>query len=182
MTNAWFLGAATSVPQSEHEVRSTVEPVRTDSESAEQHDAPEWNELETDDSGQLVGLSPRVAGSETFDSEQYAPWWAGLATENHNALIDNQVASSGTAAARELAGEQGHGTMQYAEGIEPVIRPGAKFGNEYFASHQADIQDGAGEFMQPIDNANWAHAVQQAAAEKASRDATQASLYAKLLG
>src|SRR5690606_32540474 len=112
MTNAWFLGATHSVPQSESEVRSTLEPIRNDSTSAEQVDAPEWNEFESDDSGELVGLAPRVAGSDTVDTVQSAPFWAGLATAEHNQIIDRQVAASGTAAAREMAGDAGHGTMQ----------------------------------------------------------------------
>lgn len=182
MTNAWFLGAAGSVPQTSNEVRSTVEPVRTDNVSAEQVDAPEWNEFDSDESGELVGLSPRVAGSDTHDIEQTAPFWAALATAEHNQIVDRQVATSGTAAAREMAGEHGHGTMQYALGIEPVIRAGASFGNDYFVSHSADIQDGAGAYMAPTENDNWAVALAAANAEKNSRKAFQSTQYDAFLG
>lgn len=182
MTNAWFLGANNSLPQTESEVRSTVEPIRTDSQSAEQVDAPEFNEFDTDESGELVGLSPRVAGSDTVDTVKSAPWWSALATAEHNQIVDRQVATSGTAAARETAGQAGHGTMQYALGIEPVIRPGAAFGNDYFVSNPADIQDGAGAYMTPPDTDNWAQTVAAASAEKASRQAFQSTNYAALLG
>lgn len=180
MTNAWFLGGMHSVPQNENEVRSTVEPVRTDA-PPELDKPPEWNEFETDDSGSLVGLSPRTVGSDTRDSEQYVPWWQQFANENHNKLIDDQVSSSGAAAARESHGEQGHGTMQYAIGIDPQIRDGAAFGNEYFTSHDADIQDGAGTYMTPADDDNWLQTLAATQAQNASRKAYQDSQYAALL-
>jgi len=181
MTNAWFLGAAQSVPQRESSVRSTVEPLRDDNITAEAQKPPDWNENDTDESGELVGLAPRVVGSDTRDRETYQPWWARLATVNHNEITDNQVASSGTAAAREIAGEQGHGTMQYAIGIEPQIRDGAAFGNDFFVFDQVGIQDGAGEYMTPNDINNWAHSVQQSQAASASREAYMSTLYANFL-
>ena len=111
-----------------------------------------------------------------------SPWWAPYATENHNEIIDNQVASSGTAAAREMAGEQGHGTMQYAIGIEPEIRDGAFMGNDYFLSHQAEVQDGAGNYMNPTFGDDWANSVAHHVAAANSRDAFNDSVYASFLG
>lgn len=178
MTQAWFVGAQQAVDQRESEVRSTLEPVRTDG-PAETKEAPDWNERETDNSGELVGLSPRVAGAKTEDSEQYVPGWAEGASTPHNILIDQQVASSGTAAAREMAGVQGHGTMQYAESIDPVIRDGAAFGNDYFAVHDKDIQDGAGDYMAPVPD-QWHNAVAASRARSNSRAAFSASQYAAL--
>jgi hypothetical protein len=104
-----------------------------------------------------------------------------LATQNHNAIIDNQVATSGTAAAREARGEAGHGTMQYAESLEPVIRPGAEFGNVYFDIVKPEIQEGAGNAMNVTDTDPWNMAVAQAEATRRSRDAYQATLYSAFL-
>jgi len=67
----------------------------------------------------------------------------------HNLLIDRQVSSSGTAAAREASGQFGHGTASYAIGIEPTgdLREGGKLGNDYFSAGKPDIQNGAGSYM-----------------------------------
>jgi hypothetical protein len=178
----WHVGDSQGAPLTEEEAVTTVEPIRTDDTTAEMHHAPEFNEIDTDESGELVGLSPRLVGSDTIDTAKYPPWWAPFATKNHNAVIDNQVATSGTAAGREMAGEQGHGTMQYAIGIEPVIREGASYGNDYFITHDAEIQDGAGNYMNPTFADDWANAVAQSVAVGNSRDAYNDSLYAAFLG
>jgi hypothetical protein len=169
-------------PLTEEQVRSTVEPIRDDGEKAEAQHAPEWNELDTDESDELVGLSPRVVGSDVHDSKQYAPWWADMASDPHNIIVDRQVASSGTAAAREMQGEQGHGTMEYEVGIEPAIRAGAAFGNDYFLSNPAQIQEGAGAYMTPLGDDNFANAIAQSNATRNSRTAYNDSLFADFLG
>lgn len=181
MTSAWFLGSAMGVPQDDSVVRSTIEPVRTDGETAEQTAPPDWNQFDTDESGQLTGLSPRVAGSDTHDTEKYVPWWTRLASYAHNILVDEKIASSGTAARREETGQQGHGTMQYAVGIEPVIRDGAAYGNDYFVTAPKDIQEGMGAYMTPPNQDNWLQGLAQANATKDSRKAYQATLYQSLL-
>lgn len=181
MTGMSLWNNGSDIPLTEAEVTTTVEKVRTDTTTAEATAAPEWNELNTDESSQLVGLSPRVVGSATEDSIQSRPWWLAMSEVNHNEIIDNQVSSSGSAAARESAGEFGHGTMQYAEGIEPVIRDGAAFGNDYFKVTQAEIQDGAGQYMEPISD-NWGKAVSQRNATSASRVASNDSMFAAFLG
>ncbi len=178
MTNAWFLGASHGVPQSESEVRSTLDPIRDDAQLAEQDAPPDWNERDSDESGELMGLAPRVAGSFTENIEKSAPLAPDLATMNHNAVIDNQVATSGTAAARELTGQRGHGTMQYAVGIDPLIRDGAAFGNDYFKAHDPGIQDGMGAYMSPPDQDNWQSSVAASMAERRSREAYMSTLYA----
>lgn len=171
MTNAWFVGAMHSVPQDEDEVRSTVEPIR-ESGPAEADSAPDWNEFASDDSGELVGLAPRDLGSYTVDSVQSAPFYAPMASEDRTSLIDDQVASSGTAAARETAGQFGHGTMQYALGIEPVIREGAAFGADYFVANEMGANQGGGAFMTPDGTNNRAESMAAAAfAESQSRQA-----------
>lgn len=181
MTNAWFLGAATSIPQSENEVRSTIEPLRSDGDNAESQRDPDWNEFQSDNSGELVGLSPRVKGAETTDIVKAVPTNLNLATVNYNAVIDNQVASSGTAAKREERGEQGHGTMQYAESLDPVLRPGATLGNEYFDIVKPPTQDGAGDFMNVTDTDAWNSAVAGSRAQASSRQAWQSTQYSAFL-
>lgn len=183
MTAAWFLGAQQSVPQTESEVRSTVDVVRTDSTTSEADGPPDFNEFDSDESSELTGITPRQVGSDTHDSVKYPPFWIRFATARHNAIIDEQVATSGTAARREERGEQGHGTMQYAIGLEPEIRDGAAFGNDYFEFLKRDIQTGAGAFMTPeVSGEQWNNAVAAAFAARNSRDAFQASLYQQFLG
>lgn len=182
MTNAWFLGASESVPQDEDEARSTVEPIRHSADTAEATGAPDFNEIDTDESGELVGLSPRVVAPDTHESEKYVPFWTALASQTHNVLVDKQVASSGTAAQREESGQQGHGSVHYAEGIEPEIREGAAFGNDYFQSHDTDVQAGAGAYMTPYEAETFHNALAQRVAQDRSRAAYQSSLYAAFLG
>lgn len=178
MTNLmWYLGAPQGVSQTKDEVRNTTETVRQDG-PAEQKDAPDWNELETDQTGQVTGPTPsRVLASHTEDKVQSAPFWAGLATAEHNEIIDKQVATSGTAAAREMAGAFGHGTMQYAEGIEPVIRDGAAFGADYFTAHDMGANQSSGEYMTPVSNDHFAQSLAAYTAERNSREAYQSTLY-----
>jgi hypothetical protein len=164
----WYVGSQSGSPLTQEDARETVEPVRTDDAGAEWQHAPDWNEVETDSSPQLLGLSPRLKGSDTIDSVKSVPWWTALASNDYESVIDRQVSSSG------------HGTMQYAIGIEPVIRDGAAFGNDYFVSHDRDIQDGAGSYMTPDPNGDWLNVVAAANARKASRQAYQASLYKNL--
>lgn len=178
----WHVGDSHGSPMTEAQAQATTEAIRDDSVNAESQRAPEWNDFQSDDSGELIGLAPRTKGADTTDTEKYSPWWADNATVNHNAIIDNQVATSGTAAAREMAGEQGHGTMQYANSIEPVIRAGAAFGNDYFLSNPAVIQDGAGAYMTAINDDNWAQAAAQSNANATSRQAYNATLSAALFG
>lgn len=181
MTSAWFLGAAQGVPQDETTVRSTVEPIRTDPASTELESPPDFNEFDTDESGQLTGLAPRVVGGDVTPSEKYPAGWLGLASDPHNIIIDKQVSTSGTAAARESAGQQGHGTMFYEQSLEPVVRDGASFGNDYFTVGGNVIQEGAGAYMAPVADDHFLQAVVARQAEVDSRKAYNASLYSSFL-
>lgn len=136
-----LFGDLDGVPADEAKVRATTAPVERDAPPAEQQGAPEFNEVETDPNPNLGGLSPRQLASDFHPGEQYSPSWAENATAEHNAIVDRQVASSGTAAARELSGQFGHGSMPWAYGIEPVIRDGGAMGNEYFAADKPEIQE-----------------------------------------
>ena len=180
MTNAWFLGAQGPVPQNEDDARSTLEPIRTSGATVE-GDEPEWNEFQSDDSPELVGLAPRLKGPDTRDSEHGPAFWLAQAGYPYNDRIDEQVSSSGTAAAREASGKFGHGTMQYADSVEPVVRDGGSFGQTYFAGHPHDIQSEAGDYMAPALADNWAVAVDTAEAKAAARGSYQASLYNEFL-
>lgn len=160
--------------------RVTDEPVRSEDSATEPIAPPDWNERESDDSGELMGLSRRTKGAYNVPSKQYVPTNLVTADEPHNIIIDRQVASSGTAAKREAAGIQGHGTMQYDESIEPVIREGARFGNTYFERPGSPIQSGVTQSMNPTQTDNWANSVLAARAAQNSRDAAQSSLYASL--
>ena len=180
MTSAWFLGATHGVPQDDTQARSTIEPIRDDGENAELKEAPEYNEFETDNSGELVGLSPRDVSGHTVDIEKYPPWWAEKASADLNHITDDQVSTSGTAAQRELAGQQGHGTTQYEESLEPTVRDGATFGDDYFVTAAKDIQEGMGAYMESPVEDQWASIAAQSSAIANSRTAYQGTQWGDL--
>lgn len=139
------------IPVDEKVVRSTATPVVDDKPAAMQEDVPEFNEGVEPDPDPNLGIVNRTLASNWTEGEQYAPFWQGQVSDQwtHNALIDRQVSTSGTAAAREASGEFGHGTAKYAIGIEPVqdLREGGAMGNEYFSAGKPDIQQTAGNYM-----------------------------------
>jgi hypothetical protein len=67
--------------------------------------------------------------------------------------------------------------MQWEDSIDPVIRPGAAFGNDYFAAITRPIQEGMRQDMSPIDNDSWAHAVAQARGTTGEAQAAKTNLY-----
>jgi hypothetical protein len=138
------------VPADEKVVRNTATPVDVNAAPAMQNDMPEMQEVETDPNPTL-GMVNRQKGSKWIDRIKYRPFWIEEVTnsDQHNALVDRQVSSSGTAAAREASGEFGHGTIPHAVGIEPVgdLREGGKMGNEYFVVNEKDIQEGMTDSM-----------------------------------
>ena len=163
---------------SENEAQSTLEPLRTDNAEAEQDAPPEWNAIDSDDSGQLIGLSPREQGTFTEAPIKTPPDIAEYSTARiGNDDVDSQVASSGTAAARELAGQRGHGTMQTEIGIEP-LNPAQEYGNDYFKVPDPGANSGGGLYMTPPENDNWPQAVAQSQAATASRQAFRSTQYA----
>lgn len=178
MTNAWFLGAPQSVPQNESEVRSTVNPLRENADTTEAQHTPEFNAPASDSSGELTGLNTRIVGSDVRETQKYRPHTVD-APVDYTSQIDNQVASSGTAAARESAGQAGHGTMFHQVGITPEIRDGAAFGNDYFKAESAGLQAGAGTYMQPVPE-HGSNVAAGDAAERNSRAAFMASEIGKL--
>lgn len=138
------------VPADENAVRRNTAPVDNNAAPAEMTHAPDFNEVTTD-SNPVIGLDTRQLASHVIPTEKYTPFWIGNVTNAnaHNDIVDRQVSSSGTAAAREAGGIFGHGTLMVTEGIEPVqdLRDGGKFGNEYFTRHERDVQEGMGNYM-----------------------------------
>src|SRR3954462_9633388 len=132
----------------ENVIRRTTFVVTPDAPPAEQTGPPEFNEVEVDSNPNL-GLVNTQKASDWHASEKSAPGWAGDVNENHQHadIINRQVSTSGTAAARESAGEFGHGTAAYAIGIEPTVGVNPPYGNDYFTTHARDVQDGAGNYM-----------------------------------
>lgn len=173
---------------SEDDAQSTVEPLRTDNSDAEAKGSPEWNEVRSDDSGQLIGLSPRVVGSNTQHgdrSDQAPPTGVVMGTydtaRKGDQSIENQVASSGTAAAREASGIRGHGSILQTEGIEP-LNPAQRYGNDYFERDSLSANEGSGNYMTPQEGDNWAQQVAQANAQSAARSAYMSTQYQSFFG
>jgi len=152
MPNLLFgLVGNTGVPVDEKVVRSTATPVDDTAPPAVEDNPPDFNEIPQTDPNPNLGMVNRQTASHWVEGEQYAPFWGAEVAEQveHNLIIDRQVSTSGTAAAREAAGQFGHGTASYAVGIEPVedLRDGGQLGNEYLAVGKPDIQETAGSYM-----------------------------------
>jgi hypothetical protein len=175
-----FVGSQreSSPPADENVVRRTTFVVHNDEPPAEAKGAPEWNDQETDPNPEL-GMVNRQVASDWHQPEQYTPFWNGLVdgADEHNGIVDRQVSTSGTAAAREAEGQFGHGTAAYAIGIEPVLRDGGALGNDYFLANNPPIQDVSGNYMSPalgIDRDTIAGI--SGYGHDASRDASAASI------
>lgn len=169
------------VPADENVVRMTTAPVTPDAPAAMADNAPDPNEVATDPNP-LLGMATRQLASTWHEGEQYSPSWKGQVddADNHNAIVDRRISSSGTAAAREAAGVFGHGTLKYAEGIESVgdLREGGSFGNEYFKTVAKDIQSNTGDYMTATPGADQDTTSRVAAESKvASRQASTAAAY-----
>lgn len=177
----WFSVAANPVPQTESETRTTLEPVRTDGDAG-MTQTPAIGIVDTDDSAQLTGtLVQRVAGSDVQENEKpRAPFWLD-APKDYTSIIDNQVATSGTAAKREENGQAGHGALFSQVGLTPELRDGASYGNDYVSFEKDVIQQGAGEFMEPTAE-HWGNVVSASYAKEASRKAYQSSQIERMFG
>ena len=172
-------GIRNAVKPDEAEVRSTTQVIDHDAPSAEMDSAPDFNEFASDPDTE-GGLTTTSLASHVIPSVQYANPALAEANTEHNAIIDRQVSTSGTAAAREAAGEWGHGTLQVLEGIEPVIREGSAFGEDFFSAGRDPIQTGMGNYMQPGSPGNRGNAEEvQATANRNAREA--ASPYSEFL-
>lgn len=175
------------VSADEQEVRATTEKIDVLAPPAVMHDTPVMNNVETDSTSQISGIHNHQLASQWVQGEKFTPSWLGVVdTSAVNAeIIDGQVSSSGTAAARESAGIFGHGTMSYAIGIEPVqgLMPGGVFGETYFAVDKVNIQNTAGSYMtQPPGYDKEYTAAVSDQAKRLARYAKESTLYAHFLG
>lgn len=176
-----------SVPSDEQTVRATTETIDVTGAPAMQEDAPDIGEFRSDPNPHLAGLNNRGLASLWHPQEKFAPSWAdnvGAQAVNDD-IIDRQVSSSGTAAAREEAGIFGHGSMGYAEGIEPAqgLAPGGQFGNTYFAADRPGTQSTMGSYMTtPPGVDRDTTGLVSDTAKRQARWAQQASVYATWLG
>ena len=169
------------VPADEKVVRRTAVPVDVNAPAAEADDMPEQQEIETDPNPDL-GMSTRQLASHWIEG-QSATVHRGAYDDQKgsNQVIADQVASSGTAAAREMAGRT-HKNLSYAVGIEPVsdlADPNHKMGNTYFVRNDRDVQQGMGDYMTVppgMGNPGVQENLSQAGKD-AARQATQSSVY-----
>lgn len=164
------------VAATDDDVRSTTNVINQDAPSAVQDAAPEYNDHDTDPDTE-GGITPHQLASHVVPSEQYPPA-IGNANDDPNSIVNRQVSTSGTAAAREASGQWGHGSLMITEGIEPTIRDGAAFGDTYFAARDRDVQEGMGGYMQPAVAADAETlATSQASGKVLARDAAADAMW-----
>lgn len=148
-----FYGVLSSagVPADEQEVRATTDKIDINEAPSVMTDEPEIGEVETDPTPGISGLHNHQLASKWYQGEKFTPSWLGNADQQsvNSVIVDGQVSSSGTAAARESQGIFGHGSMSYAVGIEPAqgLAPGGQFGETYLSVDRPDIQHTAGSYM-----------------------------------
>lgn len=127
--------------QDVEKVTRNTYPVSLDAPPAEMSHAPEFNEVQTDGNPE-IGYATHLLASDWHQPEKYSPGIvATLAQGEHDDILNKVQASKGTAATREESGVYGHGTMAYAVGVEPIIRPGTEFGTDYFKAHDHDANE-----------------------------------------
>lgn len=163
------------VPGDEDSVRSTVTVVEDDV-PAEMVHAPEYNETVTDpDTG--GGLTSRQVSSFVIPSSQSVPDVQASAQDEHNAIVNRQVSSSGDAAAKEATGAWGHGTFKVVQGIEPTLVDGHEMGSDYFRTHERP-DSASGSYLTPARVADSeAEQAAQAMSTRGARHAVQDSMY-----
>jgi len=160
------------VPDDEAKVRSSVTVVDKAAPPAVEAAPPEYNDAGTDPDTE-GGLTTRQLASYVRPSQQYPLPEESNANTDFASRINDQVSTSGTAAAREASGQWGHGTMQVIEGIEPAQQ--GIFGDEYFAAERPEFRSETDlSPAQPADPDTLAQA--QATGVANSRDAYAAFL------
>lgn len=184
MTSLIMGSARAPVQRAEEDVRSTLDPVDAANAPAVSEDAPDYNELETYADNDDGVVRPHQVGGEYTASEQSPPFWGSAVSESGYGVeaVNRQVSSSGTAAAREMAGQFGHGTMARTESIEPQVREGAAFGADYFRSNVLGANPTGGDYMTPQVGDPDMNAVAAAFAGANARAASQSVVYGDWLG
>ncbi|HXK36066.1 MAG TPA: hypothetical protein VJ553_00605 [Candidatus Paceibacterota bacterium] len=174
MSTLLYAFQQTELPSDENIVRQTTHAVRDDEPAAEQDSPPEFNELRVDESP-YKGLTRRTLASDWTQGEKTPPPTPELALPR---LPVTQQSQQGTAAAREASGERGPGTLSYAYGIEPTIRDGGAFGDQYIAfDPDRTIQETAGQYMTPSGTDSPAVARVMRTGKSAAQDAAVAGMY-----
>ena len=179
MSTLLYAQNRTPAPADEALVRSTTDVVQHDEAPATQEHPTDFNETFTDPVTD-GGLTSRQLSSHVVPSARFVPNVDASAQDDHNGIINRQVSSSGTAAAKEATGQWGHGTLQIVEGIEPTIRDGGALGAHYFRTHERPLA-GSGSYMTPAqasDPATTASA--QQGAETNARAAVAQSMYGQM--
>ncbi|MFA7211885.1 MAG: hypothetical protein WC110_10615 [Bacteroidales bacterium] len=160
----------------EYVVRPHAEVVDVNKQPAEEERPPEWNAVTTDNDPNL-GLAGRTLASDWTEGVHTPPVNMNTIGIQHNDIINRQVASSGHAASVEVSGTRGPGTLSYAVGIEPVIRDGSAFGNEYFEADKRGIQDGMGAYMKPAGYDRDAIIAASTLGKNAAHDSASSGMY-----
>jgi hypothetical protein len=168
----------TAVTPDEANVRSTVTVVQDDAPPSVEAGAPEFNQVTTDPITE-GGLTSHQLASKVTDSVQSPPPVGNANAEGAMfGIVNGGQSTKGHAAALELAGIQGHGTLMITEGIEPVISDGRAFSETYFSAGGRPVQSTADKAMSPAQSADPStSAAAQATATRAARQAAQASMY-----
>lgn len=169
------------VPSTEAEVRTTITTVDDADPAAVSDHTPDFNEHETDPDT-LGGITTRQLASHVIPSERYVPNVDASASSEHSEIVNRQVSTSGTAAAKEAAGQWGHGTFKVVEGIEPTIRDGSALGSDYFSAGAHDVGTTSAPYMTPSQTADpTTRGDAVATAQIAAHRAAKASMYAAYL-
>jgi hypothetical protein len=148
MSTALYALHAGHAPADQELARATTEVLNVDAPADEEQGVPDFNETERA-ATQHAGLTTSNLAPPYTESHKYAPEWAGQAQVGPSfSRINDRQATAGTAAAREEAGQFGHGTMPVTIGIEPVVRDGATFGTDYFGVEKPGIQGGMSAMME----------------------------------
>lgn len=131
MSTLFYNLASTSLPPSDTiaNATSTVTRIDGEAEASVATSTPELGRLETDAVTE-GGLTTHQVASQVTPSERFTP--ATVSRSDHSDALNNSWSSSGTAAARESAGQWGHGTA-YSQDSLTRIPDGTDFGETYFA-------------------------------------------------
>lgn len=148
MSTALFALHAGNAPADQELARATTQTVSVDAPPDVEQGIPDFNET-VRATTQHDGLTTSDLAPPYIEAHKYIPEWAGNAQVGPSfSRINDTQATLGTAAAREMAGEFGHGSMPVTIGIEPVIRDGGTFGTDYFGVDKPGIQGGMSPMME----------------------------------
>ena len=134
-------------------VRSTVTTVNPDADASVATSTPERGRLETDPATE-GGLTTHQVASQVDPVERTVSATAVTAHSQHQDSLNASWSNAGTAAAREAAGEWGHGTVYSQDAIER-IPDGTAFNETYFARERRGPNEEVTNYMSaanPVSN------------------------------